>query len=317
MYKKLTKKISPKVDIIIVNWNTGGLLNECLDSISKYKSNFVSSVIIVDNNSKDRSHLCAKEYDGVKLISLKNNFGFAKACNIGAAESISDYFLFLNPDARLIKNTLKKVINFMESPNSKSNGICGVQLLNDLGQTSRSCSRFPTIYRHLFYAIGLSKLFPHLGSPMREWSHDEDRKVDQLMGAFFFIRSQLFNTLGGFDERFFVYYEEVDLSYRAKLKGYDSIFISNVQAFHLGGGSSDKVKAKRIFYSQRSHITYAFKHYSIFGCIITVFISLFIEPITRTLLSLFNGKNIVDVWRAYLMLIKWLPNFSNKKHLFS
>jgi GT2 family glycosyltransferase len=299
-----------KVDIIIVNWNTGELLNECLNSIKKYEKGYISSIIVVDNNSEDSSHICSLNYDKVNLISLKNNLGFAKACNIGAKKCKSDYFLFLNPDTRLKTNTLKNVIDFMNLNNSKNFGICGVQIVDDLGKTTPSCSRFPSLSRHFFYSIGLNKFFPRLGSPMREWSHNTTRIVDQVMGAFFLIRKDIFLELNGFDERFFIYYEEVDLSYRARQKNYKSIFFSNAQVYHLGGGSSRKVKAKRIFYSQRSRILYALKHFSKINIICTLMISFIIDPISRTVFSLLNlsYKNFIESWLSYAMLLRWSVN---------
>jgi len=305
----------PKIDIIIVNWNTGKLLDECLNSIDKFGKDYISSIIVVDNNSQDDSHLCSNQYDKVELVSLKNNYGFAKACNIGAKKCNSNYFLFLNPDTRLKENTLKNAIDFMDLNDSKNYGICGVQLIDDFGKVAASCSRFPSLSRHFYYSTGLSKFFPNLGSPMREWLHHTTRVVDQVMGAFFLIRRNVFLELNGFDERFFVYFEEVDLSYRAMLKNYKSIFFSNSQAYHLGGGSSSKVKAKRIFYSQRSRILYAFKHYSKMNIICTLIISFIIDPISRTVFSLlnFSYKYLIESWTAYLMLLRWLPNIFFKQ----
>lgn len=311
----IVKTKTPGIDIIIVNWNTNKLLNNCLQSIQEYGETYVASTIVIDNNSYDDSQLCAINYENVELISLKNNLGFAKACNIGAKKANSEYYLFLNPDTRLENGTLKNVINFMELKNSKHIGICGVQLINDSGKPSQSCSRFPSLSRHFFHAIGLNKFLPYLGSPMREWSHAETREVDQVMGAFFLIRAKLFIDLEGFDERFFVYFEEVDLSFRAWLKGYKSIFLSECQAYHLGGGSSNIVKAKRVFYSERSRILYAFKYYTPFRCVCTLIISLLIEPITRTIFSLliFSWKNLTEGWIAYFMLISWIPNLFKKE----
>ena len=130
-----------KVSIIIVNWNTGNLLDKCLLSISRFSNSLVKSVVVVDNNSDDQSYNCVKLYKNVELIRLEKNYGFAKACNIGAKNCNSDYFLFLNPDARLTKLTLVGLVEYMDSPESKDIGISGAQLLDNNGQVTCSCSR--------------------------------------------------------------------------------------------------------------------------------------------------------------------------------
>ena len=146
---------------------------------------------------------------------------------------------------------------------------------------------------------------------MRDFSHDIDREVDQVMGAFFLVRSELFFKCDGFDERFFVYYEEVDFSKRIADLGYKSMFLSRSHAFHVGGGASRNVKAERLFYSIRSKFLYALKHFNK-PSIIIVIVSIFIvEPITRTIFNLIqiNIKGIKETFRAYTMLLSWLSKY--------
>jgi GT2 family glycosyltransferase len=305
-----------KISIIIVNWNTGELLNNCLRSIMEHGEDYFYSVIVVDNASQDDSHLCADSFKNTKLISLDNNYGFAKACNIGAKEADSDYFLFLNPDTEIKDNTLRTVYDYMELEANKNIGICGITLTDLNGLPSISCSRFPTLSRHFFYSIGLSKIFPLLSSPMQEFSHNKTKEVDQVMGAFFFIRSSLFKALEGFDERFFVYYEEVDLSYRAFQNKWKTIFLSETSAYHLGGGSSSNVKAKRLFYSQRSRILYAKKHFNCLKLFFTMSIIFLIEPISRITSLLLHGSKyeLKEFLKGYSELISWIPDFFITKH---
>tara|TARA_B100000900_G_scaffold380278_1_gene365870 strand:- start:759 stop:1667 length:909 start_codon:yes stop_codon:yes gene_type:complete len=299
-----------------VNWNTGNLLEECLYSISRFNNSLVKKIVVVDNNSDDQSFNCVKSYKNVELIHLEKNYGFAKACNIGAKNCNSDYFLFLNPDARLTKLTLPGLVQYMDSPESKNVGISGVQLLDNNSQVTYSCSRFPTLFRYFCYSIGLLKIFPAFGSPMRDWPHTSNGEVDQIMGALFFVRSSLFISLKGFDERFFVYMEEVDFSFRAKLQGNNSFFLASVSAYHVGGGSSEKVKAKRIFYSTRSRILYMAKHYSVLKTIATIFISISIEPLCRIIFGIIklSTYSIIEAIHSYLMLIRWLPNMLFRKN---
>ena len=187
-------------------------------------------------------------------------------------------------------------------------GICGVKLYDSAGQVAKSCSRAPSASAYLAQSIGMTKIFPALGTERNEWKHCSTRIVDQVIGAFFFVRRNLFLSLNGFDERFFVYFEEVDFSYRASNKGWYSVYLCEAEAFHLGGGTSDRVKAKRSFYSIRSRILYACKHFSVSSMVILLFVTLCIEPISRSVLALSKGSNISlkENLRAYWLLYSWL-----------
>lgn len=200
----------------------------------------------------------------VRLIANTENRGFAAACNQGARAARGECLLFLNPDTRLFADSLTGPLDFMARPENAAIGICGIRLVDESGSTSTCAARFPSLRVLAGAVLGLSRLFPsafppHLMTP-RELT--DSRMVDQVIGAFFLIRRDIFERCGGFDERFFVYFEEVDLSLRAKYLGYASYFLSDVSAFHKGGGCSDQVRAARLFYSLRSRVLYARKHYS-------------------------------------------------------
>lgn len=299
---------SKLVDIVIVNWNTGNLLKNCLNSILKFKNDSIDSVVVVDNGSTDDS-LTKIDIDlqHFKIVREKTNHGFGKACNIGAKLCKSRYILFLNPDTEVNESSISTAIEYMEKDSSSNIGICGIQLIDHNGITV-SCSRFPSPSRIFFNSIGLTKIIPILGSPMRDFSHDSIKEVDQVMGAFFMIKNELFNLCNGFDERFFVYYEEVDLSKRVKQLGYSSIFLSHSNAYHLGGGASRNVKARRLFYSLRSKYLYSDKHFDRIGRLVVITSIFLLEPISRIVLNIFkiNFKGISETFRAYFMLISWL-----------
>jgi GT2 family glycosyltransferase len=142
---------------------------------------------------------------------------------------------------------------------------------------------------------------------MKDFSHESSTEVDQVMGAFFFIRTDLFNQCNGFDEQFFVYYEEVDLSKRINSLGFKSIFLADCNAYHVGGGVSQQVKAKRLFYSLRSRILYSNKHFNFLSYIAVYFLTLLVEPISRIGFSLarLDFKAISETISAYKMLFLW------------
>jgi GT2 family glycosyltransferase len=138
--------------------------------------------------------------------------------------------------------------------------------------------------------------------------------VDQVMGAFFLVRRSLFEDLKGFDERFFVYYEEVDFARRASTLGWSSFYLAQAQAFHSGGGTSRQVKAKRLFYFLRSGILYAFKHFSPIAASLVLFVTLLLEPLSRTALAVVrrSWSSLPETWSAYLMLYRWLLGWFEK-----
>lgn len=297
------------VSIVIVNWNAGAQLRECVVSVIRHGSPLVEQIIVVDNGSTDGSESTVEDLPGVTLLRAGTNLGFGKACNLGAAHANSEYLLFLNPDARLFADTLPKAIDFMQATANAKVGICGVQLVDENGQVARSCARFPSLQSLAAYALGVDRILPVHGLFMNEWDHATTRQVDHVIGAFFLIRKNVFDALEGFDEAFFVYLEDLDVSYRAKQLGWNSVYLAEAQAFHAGGGTSNQVKARRLFYSLRSRILYAFKHFNGPSATVVLVVTLFLEPVPRSALAVGRRSwtSLRETWAAYGMLFRWLP----------
>ena len=303
------------LDIIIVNWNAGEQLASCLTSIvdADHMSFKLDRVVIVDNASTDESLARIGYLDlPLQIIRNKHNKGFAAACNQGAQHSNADYLLFLNPDTKLFHNSLSESIAFMENLQNQHIGICGIKLLDDDGAIAISAARFPTLRILAGNITGLSKLLPGLFPAHLMLPHEINRSgdVDQVIGAFFLIRKKLFEELNGFDEQFFVYYEEVDFSLRAKNLGYTSYYLSDVNAYHKGGGSSEQIRATRLFYSLRSRVQYAHKHYSRCEFVILVLLTFTVEIASRILRSLYYASwtQILEVLRGYKQLVAYFIN---------
>lgn len=299
------------IDIVIVNWNSKAQLATCVESIREFVPAETCNICIVDNGSTDGSADSLPTLENMQVIKTGQNLGFGKACNLGAQGSCSEFLLFLNPDSRLYAETVQIALAYMEVPANESVGICGVQLRDETDQISKSCTRFPGASDFVCHALGLDHFFPKLGHFMSEWAHDSTRQVDHVMGAFFLVRRQMFETLNGFDERFFVYLEDLDLSFRAKQAGWNSVYLTEAQAFHLGGGTSYQVKAKRLFYSLRSQLLYAFKHFSLLNAWLVAMTTLFVEPLTRSIFALgrCSWSSLLETWAGYSMLWKWLPQW--------
>ncbi|KTG16321.1 MULTISPECIES: glycosyltransferase family 2 protein [unclassified Guyparkeria] len=302
------------IDIVIVNWNSGDQLRNCLKSLSRFVGTLSVRVVVVDNASTDGSadplpHVSDRP---VTLIRNEMNVGFGRACNQGAMASEGDLILFLNPDAEVFDGTLERVADEMLASENGRIGILGVQLMNPDGKVERSCSRAPTLGRLAAQAIGLTKL-PGLrgtGMKMLDWDHQSSRDVEQVIGAFFVVRRSVFDALDGFDERFFVYFEEVDLSYRARLAGWRVRYLAEARAFHAGGGTSGQIKARRLYYSLRSRLLYGFKHFPAGRAWLLVGVTLFVEPLSRSVFCLARGDvgGVANTMGGYRLLLGSLPS---------
>jgi hypothetical protein len=303
------------VDIVIVNWNSRDYLLKCVTSILLRENEVsITSIFIIDNNSSDNSINLIPENPKITNIKNKTNMGFAKACNQGFQLCNSQYVLLLNPDVQLLDNTLKDCLQFMETHAEVD--ILGCQLLNDEGKITSSCARFPTPL-HIFYdASGLSKIFPKVFKPatlMTDWDHQTSRFVPQVMGAFMWMRPSIFKKIGFFDEQFFVYFEELDFSKRLAKSGGHTFYNAEIKSIHSGGGTTNSVKAFRLFLFWQSRLQYAKKHFSIFGYLVVILSTYIIEPISRCILFLIKGdlKGIKEVGKGYQYLIKKKNNFQS------
>lgn len=299
------------ISIVVVNWNSGAQITACIDSIERHGCGLVDQTVVVDNGSSDGSDESVDGRQNVTLVRARSNLGFGKACNRGASLINTKYLLFLNPDATLDPDSLPKVLAYMEQPSNSQVGICGLQLRDENGNISRSCTRFPTAGSFIAHVTGLARLFPKLGYFMHEWDHAETRRVDHVIGAFFLVRRDLYTALNGFDEAFFVYLEDLDFSYRAHKEGWLCVYLTDAQAFHLGGGTSDQVKSRRLFYSVRSRLLYAYKHFSFVAATGVLLATLLIEPVSRSVLAVMRGSwdSLKETWSGYIMLLRWLPRW--------
>ncbi|MBK7313078.1 glycosyltransferase [Candidatus Aalborgicola defluviihabitans] len=196
--------MSIAVSIVIVNWNTGDMLRECCQSIvsSDMTGIVLKEVIVVDNASTDGSAQGLAHIGlPLHLVANDGNRGFGVACNQGAALATGEFILFLNPDVRLYKRTRASTLDFMSSTSSADIGICGVRLEDQRGKYTTSFASFPSVWTILKLAVGLSSLqIAELPSGVAQ--SDTVVEVDQVIGAYFLVRSGVFHELEGFDERF-------------------------------------------------------------------------------------------------------------------
>jgi N-acetylglucosaminyl-diphospho-decaprenol L-rhamnosyltransferase len=285
----------PGLDVVIVNWNAGPHLRSCLQALveSRRSAFDLERVVVVDNGSSDESLEGAAEVSlPLDVVRNGENRGFAAACNQGASRGSGDLVLFLNPDTRVFPDALDLTVAFMSDPANDSIGICGGQMVDDDGLSDFSCARFPTLAMLVAKMLGLDRLALRV-VPRQRLSADETStsgRVDQVIGAYFMIRRPLFERLGGFDERFFVYLEEVDLAYRAQQLGADTYFLREALVYHAEHASSDQVLGKRLFYGLRSRTEYARKHWPAWQAVVLVVLTFAIEIPVRAAQALLGRR---------------------------
>jgi GT2 family glycosyltransferase len=285
----------PVLDIVIVNYNSGPYLRECLASVrAANQSSFSLGVVaVIDNASSDRSaELPLDPQLPLTVISNPVNRGFGAACNQGARAGRGDLILFLNPDVRLFVDTLEMTVRFITDPDNAPVAICGGQMVGEHGEHHLSCSRFPTMAMLVAKMTGLANVAPGLVPRQRMTREEASRGgfVDQVIGAYFMIRRDVFEDLDGFDERFFLYMEEVDLAFRGARHGYLSYFMPEVPVYHRQGGSSQQVAGRRLFYLLRSQIEYARKHWPAWQAPVLIGLIRAVELPVRAVLALVRGK---------------------------
>lgn len=233
----------PELSIIIVNYNTSALLKDCLTSIYKgmLPPNGVE-VIVVDNASHDDSvNMIEKNFRQVKIISNKENLGFAKANNLGVAATQCPYVLFLNSDTVLNRLSLVKPLKYLK--NHPSVGALTIKLYLKNGEIDIDNHRgYPTPWASLSHFSGLAKIFPksslfnyyHLGHE----SYDRIHSIPVAAGSYLMMPTKLFRQIGGWDEAYFFYGEDIDLCYRINQAGYKIVYYPKTSALHLKGASS-------------------------------------------------------------------------------
>lgn len=291
------------VSIIVVAWNSKSLIQAAIDNLAKSlnQDQFDGlEVIIVDNASTIEPIDGILLPQGLKGTVIKNseNKGFGFACNQGAALSKAKFLLFLNPDTLPTMQNILKGIGILEGDSQM--GVFGPQLFNDNG-IQRTCGNELSLKTLFFDVSGISKLsIPNCEGIHSTWDHQSSKAVSHLIGAFYLIKSKVFFEVGGFDERFFLYYEDYDLSKKVRSAGYTLWYDSDAKVFHLGGGTSSRIPFKRIEYSLHSKFLLIDKYFGVVWLGFYMVLSFF-ELILRS--SLYIGRlqvpNCLKIWKLY------------------
>lgn len=253
------------LSVIIVNYNVKYFLEQCLCSVFKAGRHINIEVIVVDNFSSDGSReYLEPAFPEVTFCWNKENLGFAKACNLGLKHAKGAYILFLNPDTIIGEDCFEKCINFLKS--HTQSGVLGVRMIDETGRFLKESKRgFPSPVTSFFKLSGLAALFPRSGRFAKYYLGNLDEfqthEVDVIAGAFMMIEKKVLDITGGFDEAFFMYGEDIDLSYRIQKQGYKNYYYPGVTILHFKGKSTPQKNMGyvRMFY-QAMHV-FTNKHY--------------------------------------------------------
>jgi GT2 family glycosyltransferase len=255
-----------QLSVIIVNYNVKYFLEQCLCSVQKACNNIESEILVVDNNSADGSRaLLEPLFPSVTFIWNDSNEGFAKANNRALQQATGNHILFLNPDTILPEDAIEKCIAFLLAHSSA--GALGVRMIDGSGNFLKESKRaFPSPLTSLYKLTGLAALFPRSKIFAKYYlgylNEKEDQEVDVLAGAFMMIPRAVLTATGSFDEQFFMYGEDVDLSYRIQKAGFVNFYFAGTTIIHFKGESTKKgsLNYVRLFYKAMS--LFVKKHYS-------------------------------------------------------
>ena len=242
------------LSIIIVNFNVKYFLEQCLNSVLNGVLNIEAQIIVIDNNSNDGSKdFFTNKFPNVHFIWNKENVGFSKANNIGLAQATGKFILFLNPDTIVAEDCFDKCLTFFEI--HQNIGALGIRMIDGGGKFLKESKRgFPSLFPSLFKLFALAAILPNSKVFARYYlgnlSEYQNHTVDVLSGAFMLIEKQILDKIGGFDEDFFMYGEDIDLSYRIQNAGFKNYYFAESTIIHFKGESTKKgnLKYVQLFY---------------------------------------------------------------------
>ena len=264
----------PKVSVIVISYNAADQLEACLRSLAalpEVKDDpAFAQVIVSDNGSADDSVARAKQaFPSVEVVLNGANLGFAKACNIGAQRATAPLLFFFNPDAIAHEGLLASAVAYFDTHPGVA--MAGAKLLNEDGSTAESCGEFDTWWQAFLRSSAWGEL-PWFrkqanGYALRQWDYSTERDVDLVVGAAMFIRADVFRQLEGFDERFFLYHEEIDFAHRLRDRGMRVVYLPQCVVTHAseqGGSRKTWGKSGVLGWRQRSRRLYWVKRHGSF-----------------------------------------------------
>lgn len=285
------------LSIVIVNYNAGHYLENCLKSIYAETKQVPFDIWVVDNNSKDASaSMIRRNYPLINLIENMENVGFARANNDAIRKCTGEYVLFLNPDTLILENAIEKTVKFLDE--NPQTGIAGCRVLNEDGTLQLACRRSIPVPRVAFFRLtGLSRLFPN-SKTMAKYNltyldPDKPNEVDAVSGAFLMTRREVINKIGPLDESFFMYGEDLDFCVRTKKAGWIVMYFPDAKIVHHKGECSRTNSRKATFEFYRAMYLFHKKHFAQDYWPTTnliIYMGIFLRAITSWRSLLFSSK---------------------------
>jgi GT2 family glycosyltransferase len=257
-----------EVSVIIVSWNARRHLENCLKSIRESGGSVVREIIVIDNASADGSpDMVAEQFPEVTLIRAAENLGFARANNLGLKQAKGSFFALINSDVLVHPACFERLADYLEEhPDA---GLVGPKVVNGDGSLQRTCRLLPTLWNTTCRALALDDAFPRWrlfsGREMRHWNQTNQAEVEVLSGCFWLARRLAVEQVGGLDERFFFYAEDVDWCKRFRDAGWKVVFLPTATATHFGGGSSSNAPLRYSIEMLRANLAYWRKHHGVAG----------------------------------------------------
>jgi len=253
------------LSIIIVSWNVREKLKENLRALQKARGNLDMEVFVVDNNSHDNTvAMVAEQFPDVKLIKNNENLGFAKANNQAIRQTQGDFVLLLNPDMKVKPDTLINMLNWMRA--SSQINVASCKLIDEQGKVIKHVRKFPKLWDQLMVILKIPHLFPKVLNKYlcSDFNYGQPAKVDSIRGSFFMIRKETITKVGLLDEKYFIWFEEVDYCKRVKQAGGQIWYTPVAESIDYVGQSFNQVLVgEKQKYFRNSQLTYFKKHHSI------------------------------------------------------
>jgi N-acetylglucosaminyl-diphospho-decaprenol L-rhamnosyltransferase len=289
-----------QLSIIIVSYNVKYFLEQCLHSIVAACKNIEAEIIIVDNNSDDKTaEYIRPKFPTVTFIQNEKNIGFAKANNIGLSIAKGEFILYLNPDTILSDDAIANCISFLNE--HKQAGAVGVKMVDGNGAFLAESKRaFPSVTASFWKLNGMANLFSRSAIfnkyALGNLNENEVHEVDVLSGAFFLSRKEILLSINGFDENFFMYGEDIDLSYRIQKKGFKNYYLGNNAIVHFKGESTQQTKSaytKNFYGAMEIFVTKHHQKSSSFLLKNSIKMASMLSAAKRTLSNIFSNKKTI------------------------
>lgn len=302
------------ISVIIVSWNARGYLRDCLIS-TREAADVVREVIVIDNGSSDGSpEMVAEHFPEVTLIRSAENMGFARANNLGIARASGSCLGFINSDVRIHSGCLSQLAEFLRTHSRV--GLVGPKIVGTDGRLQRTCRLAPTVWNIICETFGLDRLFSRWplfsGREMRHWDQNSTAEVEVLSGCFWMARREAVQKVGGLDEQFFFYAEDIDWCKRFHDASWDVCFVPAATATHFGGASSSQAPLRYSIEMLRANLLYWKKHHGIMGRFLYLAASIVgctIRLLPLAALKLTRSANsqwAKSKFEEYLFCLRWL-----------